>query len=1048
MKLTEGIYEQLITCTLEEKLQEADQYFIEQTEIEPADAARILSEYLLKLLQYVLNEFKGKPAERLQAQLNFTNQLITDLAQKLKDQDHFIDENLVATKGNLLKLVHSKLGHSDTQLKGKLAEYFPVSGLQKSSLFTGSHADLNMDTELIKDILSADRIYWVVSFIRWSGVRIYEEALRRFLANGGQLQVITTTYVGATEAKAVQFLADLPNTEVKVSYNTQQERLHAKSYIFERNTGYDTAYIGSSNLSYSAMTRGLEWNMRVTSVENTHIIRKAKGTFETYWSSPDFEDFRLGGIEKLQQALSFGKSKGDKKGLILPIFKIHPYPYQQQILDRLEAERSIHHRYRNLVVAATGTGKTVISAFDFLRYKKKNPSAKLLFVAHRKEILEQSQRTFAALLKDANFGELWVGEHQPEYGHEQLFVSVQTLNNQRAFFEERLGAHYYDFIIVDEAHHGQASSYRFVFDYFEPEILLGLTATPERMDGRDIREDFDHRISAEIRLPDAMHLQLLTPFQYFVVTDDSVDLSRVAWKNGGYDKAELSRVYTGNDQRVQLILDKLAHYLNDYQQCCALGFCTTKEHAQYMSGKFQIAGLAADYLTSDQSREHRQQVVAKLRSGKINYLFVVDLFNEGVDIPEVDTVLFLRPTESLTVFLQQLGRGLRLQENKECLTVLDFVGQVHQAYDFTKKFRALVGKAPYGLTKEITQGFPHVTFGCSIIMEQKAQQVVLEHIRAAVVNRRSLVSKLENWHSETTQQLTLSNFLSFHDLDIRAVYKVGCWTQLKLWAGMIDLDDNDNYFKKIVAGLKRLITANDQAYLQYLRAYVAGKSATQKEALNRMFHYLIWDDAGKKLNFENEQQAVNKLKDFPDLLQEFNEIIEQRLDQIDYVIPTSSFAFPCQLTLHAQYSRTEILAAFGDSTFEKKSSSREGVLSIKKDNIDLLFVTLDKSERDFSTSTMYEDYAISDTLFHWQSQNSATPLRGVGLSYIEQKRNKKNILLFVREKKRDEYGLTMPFTFLGPVAYRKHRGEKPMSIEWALDVPMPASLVSVSKKMG
>src|SRR5690606_1705891 len=328
-----------------------------------------------------------------------------------------------------------------------------------------------------------DRIDLLVSFIKWKGIIILEKELRDFVKRGGQLRVITTTYMGATDAKAIKLLASLENTEVKISYNTGNERLHAKAYLFYRNTGFHTGYIGSSNFSRTALTDGLEWNLKVTTKEVGHIISKFQKTFESYWQSSDFELFdKINHLEKLNDALNAGKVNKEYTNT-LAFFDIKPFPYQNEILEKLEVERTIHNRNKNLVVAATGTGKTVISAFDYKQYKLNNPKAKLLFVAHRKEILVQALGTFRGVLKDNNFGALWVDGIEPTH-FDFVFASVQTLNNRMEGLT--LSKDYYDFIIIDEVHHIAATSYRPIINYFDLKVLLGLTATPERMDGSDI----------------------------------------------------------------------------------------------------------------------------------------------------------------------------------------------------------------------------------------------------------------------------------------------------------------------------------------------------------------------------------------------------------------------------------------------------------------------------------------------------------------------------------------------------------------------------------
>ncbi|HBF48303.1 MAG TPA: DUF3427 domain-containing protein, partial [Shewanella frigidimarina] len=452
-----------------------------------------------------------------------------------------------------------------------------------------------------------------------------------------------------------------------------------KSYLFLRNTGFHTGYIGSSNLSHSALTSGLEWNLKITTQEIPHIIDKSLNTFESYWQSSDFELFD-GNIEaknKLHEALR--EAKGGYSNNSAFHFDIKPFAHQREILEQLNVQRQVHQRFRNLVVAATGTGKTLISAFDFARFYQQHPEANFLFVAHRQEILKQALSAYRGVLKNNQFGELWVAEHKP-HSYQHLFASIQSLNLQLSSLP--LTADFYDYIVIDEVHHIAASSYRGLLEHFSPSILLGLTATPERHDGQNILDDFCGVIAAEIRLPEAINQRYLCPFQYFAIDDDT-DLRKIKWHQGRYDIAELSNLYTHNEQRVMRIISSLNDTVTDIHQIKALAFCVSKQHAEYMASKFTLAGISADVLTSDNSHE-RQQKRQSLVSGHVHILCVVDIFNEGVDIPEVDTLLFLRPTESLTIFLQQLGRGLRLTDDKQCCTVLDFVGNSRDEYDFSQ----------------------------------------------------------------------------------------------------------------------------------------------------------------------------------------------------------------------------------------------------------------------------------------------------------------------------------------------------------------------------
>lgn len=1040
--LQKGLYEALINQIYSNKLSELDKdrYFVNEVIVDKAEAANILSNYTIQVIRHALNLVKGKDA--LEGQILICNKIIELLKNEIKSED--FDDSIIEGKGRILTAIFDKLDSGIADFNGFLNEITPQSGLIQSELFTGSNVGVSMESEIKKEILSSNTICFLVSFIKWTGIRIFEKELREFTERGGNLKVITTSYMGATDVKAVEFLSKLKNIELKVSYNTSNERLHAKAYLFLRNTGYHTGYIGSSNLSRSALTNGLEWNLKITTKEVSHIISKFQKTFETYWEDREFEDYDSArDVQKLRKALKNERKSGDKKGVF---FEIKPFHYQKEILETLQAERLVHNRFRNLVVAATGTGKTVISAFDYKQFKDKNPRARLLFVAHRKEILQQAQATFQGILRDANFGELWYNGCEPEkYDH--VFVSVQTLKNR--INELPLSDTFYDFIIVDEVHHISASSYRPILEKFNPKVLLGLTATPERMDGGDILSDFCNRIAAEIRLPQAMKNKLLCPFQYFGITD-VVDLSKLNWRNGKYVASELTEVYTKDDKRVTHVIDNIEKYLTDSNDVRALCFCVSQVHAQYMSDKFNELGYSAGVLTS--SNGDRDTIQNQLLNKEINYLFVVDIYNEGVDIPEIDTVLFLRPTESLTIFLQQLGRGLRLSDGKDCLTVLDFVGNARPEYNYEGKFRALIGKTDRSTQKEIEHDFPNVPLGCSIVLEKKAKELILQNIRQAInLQRSKLIQKIQNFQHQTDLPLTIDNFLNFNQMPIQHLYKKGSWKRLCVDA-KVQEDFSSINEKELVRAIQlKWLSCRSASYFKFIKKCVEQKflidieSLTEEERLmSLMLHYDVWQNPK---GFTNLQESINQIGANKVLVEELGETINYLLNEVDFVETSIDLGYSMPLKVHARYTRDQILSAFGFYTFDNKPSSREGVQELKDKNTELLFITLKKTEEKYSPTTMYDDFAISDSIFHWQSQNSARPDKGKGLSYLEHQKNAKRILLFVREANKDKYGNTMGFVFLGEGNLLDHSGEKPMNIKWEMKEPIPPYLWKDSAKM-
>jgi len=522
--MNEGIYESLVTQLVAQKLDNLnrDVFYVNTTVIDREEASLILSKHLSETIRNALNFVKGD--KQLELQIAIANKIILFLKEEFKKEEFTND--LISIEGRILHAVFSKVDAHFSDFNLHLKEITPYTRLSHSELFTGGNVGLSLESELKKEILSSNEIDLLVSFIKFKGIIILERELKEFTQRGGRLRVITTTYMGASDYKAIHLLSKLPNTEVKISYNSSNERLHAKAYLFKRNTGFHTAYIGSSNFSRSALTDGLEWNLKITTKEVSHIISKFQKTFDSYWQSDDFEFFKDEvHKEKLINSLDQGRI-GKAAELNQTFFNLRPFPFQDEILEKLEVERCIHGRTRNLVVAATGTGKTVISAFDYKRFLGNRPTATLLFLAHRKEILEQAISVFRGILRDNNFGELWVDGLIPN-SFEFVFASVQTLKNRLK--DIKLSPDFYDYVVIDECHHLTAESYRGVINYFQPRILLGLTATPERMDGGNIQEDFHNRIAAEIRLPEALNRKLLCPFQYFGITD-SIDLSKIGWE--------------------------------------------------------------------------------------------------------------------------------------------------------------------------------------------------------------------------------------------------------------------------------------------------------------------------------------------------------------------------------------------------------------------------------------------------------------------------------------------------------------------------------------
>lgn len=1070
--LNPGVYETLISQAIQDKLDELSEskFLVKKENIDSAESCKMLAEYLTEIVSGILKGyFMRKDAnDTISAQVEVVNRILKFIEHEWNAEGIETTPDLLSEENKLffLRGIYDKVGYTNEQIAAKVKNQ-PISGYRVSNLFTGGN-DLSIDEEIRRDIQTADEIDLLVSFIKFEGLRLIIDSLREFVQRSGtRLRVMTTTYMGATDPKAVRMLyglRELGNVEIRASFNTKQERLHAKSYIFTRKTNFDTAYIGSSNLSRSALTKGLEWNLRVTTIENPHIINKTKATFDSYWNSDDFE--KLDTEEALrrfeesiwnERHVSYGQQTDSEY-----VTRFERKTHQIKVLEKLQFERNIVHSYKNLIIAATGTGKTAISAFDFTDYNKKfkkehGRNARLLFVVHREKILNQARSTYCSVLVDSNFGEIWTGKTKPGYNSslEHLFITIQTLNNNWDTFE-RMGPDYYDYIVIDEVHHSAAGSYRELFNRFKPEIFVGLTATPERMDGKEIRPDFNNRFAAEIRLQEALNQQLLSPFDYFCVTDDSVDLSRLACKGDKYDVSQLNQVYNNNAQRFGIVQKALDNYVNDPHECKAVCFCCSIDHANYMDTMFRSHGYKSLAVTSRNSSElsHASMMLAH---GEINYLCVADIMNEGVDIPEIDTVLFLRPTESLTIFLQQLGRGLRLADGKTCLTVLDFVAQANQSYNYESRFRALVGRSSQSIEKEIKNGFIFLPRGCTITMEKRAQSYILKNIHEAIFNLSRLRRECRSFTQNTGQDLTYENFINNFDLDWRIVYKSpGSWARLKKQSGIDvpDFDEQSKYTKLLEGGLARLFHTNSYQYLEYLLKLISNgmvhpSNATAREdKFFQLFYYTVWMDDIQKVNklyqqsFASCSDAVRSVASLKWFMEELSFMVSLRHSQLNQTTNWLKVDDQAEIELYGCYSSDEI-----HLLLENKLGRWQvlGTQYNKERKFAMVFVTLNKSDKEYSPSTLYEDYAISPEQFHWQSMNKVRQNSEEGQRIIQQRENGWKFLLFVRDSKQDEYGMTNAYYCLGFMDFDSCHNECPMNVIWDMQQSIPGFILESAK---
>lgn len=905
----------------------------------------------------------------------------------------------------------------------------PLTPLRDTVLMTNARDQPNVGREIAAEIESADSIDLVLAFIRWTGVRDLLPSLRRHVEAGKPLRVITTTYTGSTQLRALQALVDV-GAEVRISYDTASTRLHAKAWCFRRVSGFSTVYIGSSNLTFSAQVTGREWNVRASQRQNPDVVDAFDRVFATYWADPHFEPF---------DATQFAEATArDHDDSIATPFAIEPYPFQRQILEQLEVERR-RGRPHNLVVAATGTGKTVVAALDYRQLRARLGRSRLLFVAHRREILEASRTTFRHVLRDGSFGELWVGGETPTRW-EHVFASIQSLS---AGDLQRLDPQQFDVVVVDEFHHAAATTYRALLDHVQPVHLLGLTATPERTDNLDILRWFGGRTAVELRLWDALEQDLLSPFHYYGI-HDGTDLRRVTWKRGrGYDTAELTNVYTGDDLWVSKVLAAVHDKVGEPTRMRALGFGVSIAHCEFLADRFARAGIEARAISAKSTASERDAALQALATGEVQILFSVDLFNEGIDVPSVDVVLMLRPTESATVFLQQLGRGLRRSHGKDVLTVLDFVGHQSTSFRFDLRYRRMLGRTRREIERDIDAGFPYLPAGCQMQLDAVAKEIVLRNIKEALPS---------TWRQRVTElrelgDVSLATYLEETGLELDDVYQgKHTWSELRRDAG-IDRIASSPDEDRLGRGLGRLLHLDDLERIDSFAAILGADRPPVERDLDertaRRLHGLLLTALGpRKGEFASLDAALAHLWDHDALRREVLELLPLLGDQVVHLHQPLGLLQPNPLQVHATYTRDEALAGFGAATVAAPRPLQAGVYWHRESDTDLFFITLQKSEKHYSPTTRYRDYAISDQLFHWESQSTTAAASAVGQRYIHHEARCSNVVLFVRSTRTGLDGRTRPYFCAGRATYVEHRAERPMQITWRLHEPLPGDIFS------
>jgi superfamily II DNA or RNA helicase/HKD family nuclease len=1036
MSLPDGLYDLLLTETLLGTLSKAggeQTHTIEALTAE--DAPERLASALASELVRVLDDLENEGAEKLRQQLDLVNSILVNLRSRLQARSDKTD--LFPSPPQLLRAIHTRSAASPTR---------PETGLLAPWLFTAGKGSPSLLTELRRELSACDHVDILVSFITHSGVRKLLDILQSATAVGAngeprtRIRVLTTTYTGATEIRALDELARLPGCEIRISLDGRRTRLHAKAWLFRRRTGFGAAYVGSANLSGAALMGGLEWTVKFTQRGQTELFERACAHFETLWEDSEFQPYDPDNqVHRIALGEALKRESGEDIFARPTYFDLEPKAYQQDMLDQLQTERD-HGRWRNLIVAATGTGKTVVAAFDYKRLcLKEGGRPRLLFVAHREEILKQAQRTYREVLRDHSFGELCVGGAELQ-GFDHVFATIDSVISRNLM--ERCGSAHWYVVVVDECHRLAGARFEAFVMTVQPRLLLGLTATPERSDGKPILPYFDNRPdgspAVELRLWHALEQQLLTPFEYYAC-DDETDFSEVPWQQPG-ELAAIDKLVTGNDIRARQVLNEWQRLAGDPTRSRALVFCVSVAHAQYMTEKINEYGIKALCVVGDTPNDERRNAPEKLAQGKVAALVTCDLYNEGIDLPLVDTLLLLRPTQSPVLFQQQIGRGLRLAKNKDSCLILDFVGRHRARFRFDRLLSTITGLSRAQLIEAVEKGFGALPAGCHIQLQHQAREQVLRSLRTLIQqNWRQLRTELQAFSAlKGRESVRLSAFLREQAIELEEIYRGSGrsgWTQLKRDAGLLatPIQSEEDYFARRFGDLLHIDDPDRLNLLLQMgppKTCEEPKNDRQNPLLLQMLAYQI--DA-QHHQTETGEAFLNRLQTHPDFcseMVEIGEVLQSKSTLLKRPIPGLE---ETPLCLHAAYGIREILTAVGWLDATRRTPFQAGVLPLKDQKIELLFVTLDKRDG-YHEKIAYHDYAISPDRFHWQSQNAASPESMAGRRYLESPQNGWRFQLFVRHAK------GAPYRACGPVSLESAEGRKPMSIHWRLSIPLPIRL--------
>ena len=1056
-----------------------DDNFLEITEYKENLEFEVLETFSDKISNFIGKNDYQKVIEFTEKQLYLLNQAFTDESEKIKIQNTDFHFELPLKRKN--KDIIGNINELIINEKAKFRNFFIY---------------------LKQELLNCKKFYFIVSFIRYSGIQLLISTLDELEKQGIQGEIITSVYLNITDSKALRKLLSYKNIKVKI-YNNSSESFHTKAYLFEKEK-YHSVVIGSSNISQSALYSAEEWNVKLTDSSFFNIYGKSLNQFEKLWHSNEAieltQDF-IDEYEKYKKSVNVQNTFDYRKTKIEQENEFVPNSMQKRVLQKLKETR-INGNKKGLVISATGTGKTYLAAMDIKQFfeinsntenklfkindkKSKTSNIKFLFIAHREELLENAINVFSKILKiDKNeFGRIYGG--LKEIDKNIIFASIQSLRNCYNEFKPS----FFDYVIVDEFHHSMSDSYLKILSYFNPKFLLGLTATPKRMDGKDILSLCDYNVVDEIGIKEALEEDLIVPFHYFGVNDYTINYDNIPYKNGKYNEKILLENLLLNT-RTDYIVEKINKFGFDGDELSAVAFCQNIEHAFFMKEEFSKKGYKSAVITANTSSNERSEILEKFKNKKIEILCVVDILNEGIDIPTINLLLFLRPTMSSTIFIQQIGRGLRKAKNKDFVTIIDFIGNHKKDYLLINYFSSEVDNKDTLFTKkekiinEIKNQFSNIPKSCYVELDRICQNRIIEKIEKINFSSKNILKEMYlDYKAEIGK--SEDEFLQVRDFDTNIeLFQELCLKMHSFYNAQLQFEDS-KIFKK--ENEKNPLNKTEIEFLEYLE---------KKLTLVEPFTFLIIDYLATRKEYINNSDLLNKYKEFFDIKGNFekyyllNRIFEELME--DEILEKTLYGYKFSKKYEKLFSngklnekstiksnqklnksnfinRLKQLIYLGLNEFKRndldefnenilisykeykrvelqilldskvpKGSWRAGYANTDKDIC--LFATIDKTHI-FQENLKYDNSLFADDIIQWISQPKTSHNSSVGQMFIHHKEKGFKVHIFIRKYAFMNGNKTNPFIYLGNAKYYSSQGDKPMKILWKLDKKIPQKLI-------